>query len=43
MGGSKPAALYNAGDLIGRDVALFCEGEFDCMIAWQELASCYPL
>ena len=43
MGGSKPAALYNAADLVGRDVALFCEGEFDCMIAWQELEGLMPI
>lgn len=35
--GSKPAAIYNGDWLSGSEVALFCEGEFDCMIAHQEL------
>lgn len=35
--GSRPAALFNADDLSGSDIALICEGEFDCMIAYQEL------
>ncbi len=37
MTGSKPAAIFNAESLRGADVALFCEGEFDCMIAQQEV------
>lgn len=35
--GSRPASIYNADWLQGSDIALFCEGEFDCMIAHQEL------
>lgn len=35
--GSRPAAFYNADDLLSGDLALFCEGEFDCMVSWQEL------
>lgn len=34
--GSKPAALYNGDDLIGKRVGLIVEGEFNCMVAWQE-------
>lgn len=37
VGGSRPVALFNADDLQGVDRALLCEGEFDCMTAWQEL------
>jgi len=37
--GSRPAAIFNADELRSADVALFCEGEFDCMVAWQELRS----
>jgi len=40
--GSRPAAIYNADWLIGSDIALFCEGEFDCMIAHQELNDVIP-
>jgi len=35
--GSRPTAIYNADWMIGDNQALFCEGEFDCMIAHQEL------
>jgi len=35
--GNRPAVIYNADELQGSDIALFCEGEFDCMIAHQEL------
>ena len=35
--GSKPAAIFNGDFLYGNDIVLFCEGEFDCMIANQEL------
>lgn len=35
--GNRTAAIYNADDLLGADLALFCEGEFDSMIAWQDL------
>lgn len=35
--GSRAAAIFNADDLISARTALFCEGEFDAMIAWQEL------
>lgn len=35
--GNRTNAIFNAGDLISATPALFCEGEFDCMIAWQEI------
>jgi DNA primase len=35
--GSAGKALFGAGDLQGKDVLLFCEGEPDAMLAWQEL------
>jgi DNA primase len=35
--GSAGKALFGADNLQGRDVLLFCEGEFDAMLAWQEL------
>ena len=35
--GSKPAAIFNGDFLYGNDIVIFCEGEFDCMIAHQEL------
>jgi DNA primase len=35
--GNRPAAIFGADDLVGVDLALFVEGEFDAMIAWQEL------
>lgn len=37
MTGSRPAAIFNADALRGSDLALFCEGEFDTMICWQEV------
>lgn len=40
--GSRPAAIYNGDNLEGADSALFCEGEFDCMIAYQELNDVIP-
>jgi DNA primase len=35
--GGRPKAIYNADALVGVSMALFCEGEFDCMIANQEI------
>ena len=35
--GNRTAAIYNAGDRTQTAPALLCEGEFDCMLAWQEL------
>lgn len=35
--GNRPAAIFGAEDLEGAEMALFVEGEFDAMIAWQEL------
>jgi hypothetical protein len=35
--GNRPAAIFGADDLVGVDLALFVEGEFDAMLAWQEL------
>jgi DNA primase len=40
--GNRPAALYNADDLVEGDLALLTEGEFDCQIAWQELNKYVP-
>jgi hypothetical protein len=40
--GSKPLAIYGADDLIPGQPALFLEGEFDCMIAHQELKDVIP-
>ncbi len=40
--GNKTAAIYNADSLAGSDMALMCEGEFDCMIAHQELNDVIP-
>jgi hypothetical protein len=37
MSGSRPDALFNGEDLPGQEIALFVEGEFDCMIAAQQL------
>lgn len=42
MTGSSPAAIYNADALAGASMALFCEGEFDCMIASQEFGDILP-
>ena len=36
--GNRTAAIFNAGDLVGAELALFCEGEIDCITAWQELS-----
>jgi hypothetical protein len=35
--GNRTAAIFGADDLAGAPMALFVEGEFDAMIAWQEL------
>jgi DNA primase len=35
--GNRTAAIFGADYLIGEDIALFCEGEFDAMIADQEI------
>jgi len=35
--GGVGKALFGADNLRGRDVLLLCEGEFDGMLAWQEL------
>jgi DNA primase len=35
--GSAGKALFGGDRLAGKDVLLFCEGEFDAMLAWQEL------
>lgn len=35
--GNRPAAIFGADDLPGSPLALFVEGEFDALIAWQEL------
>lgn len=41
--GSKPAALFNGDALTsGQNMALFCEGEIDCMTAWQEFGDIMP-
>jgi DNA primase len=42
--GNRPAAIYNADALIAGQpgMALFCEGEFDCMTAWQEFRADLP-
>lgn len=40
--GSRPKAIYNADSLAGANMALFCEGEFDCMIAAQEFGEILP-
>ena len=40
--GSRPKAIYNADALAGANMALFCEGEFDCMIATQEFGEVMP-
>jgi DNA primase len=45
--GSKPVAVFNADMLdtqpVGGGLALFVEGEFDCMLAWQELGDLLPV
>ena len=40
--GNRPAAIYNADNLAGANMALFCEGEFDCMIANQVFKDLVP-
>lgn len=35
--GNRSNAIFGADELRGADLALFVEGEFDAMIAWQEL------
>lgn len=35
--GNRPAAIYGADELLGAWGALFVEGEFDALVAWQEL------
>lgn len=40
--GNRPAAIFNADAMAGADMALFCEGEFDAMIAHQELNDVLP-
>jgi hypothetical protein len=35
--GNRTGAIYGADELRGADLALFVEGEFDALIAWQEL------
>ncbi len=35
--GNRTNAIFGADELRGADLALFVEGEFDAMIAWQEL------
>jgi DNA primase len=42
VSGSRTAAIFNADDLFGMETALFCEGEFDCMISTQELGDVMP-
>lgn len=41
--GSKPATIFNGDDLVNDYPALFVEGEFDCMIAWQEMNELLPI
>lgn len=41
--GGQPAALFNGDALTsGQNMALFCEGELDCMTAWQEFGDILP-
>jgi DNA primase len=35
--GNRTAAIFGADNLLGAEIGIFCEGEFDCMIASQEL------
>jgi hypothetical protein len=35
--GSAGKALFGADGLAGKEALLFCEGEFDAMLAWQEV------
>lgn len=40
--GNRPAAIFNADAMAGAEMALFCEGEFDAMIAHQDLNDVIP-
>jgi hypothetical protein len=40
--GNKTNAIYNADELPGALMAFFCEGEFDCMTAYQEFGGIIP-
>jgi DNA primase len=40
--GNKTAAFFNADELRGYEAALVVEGEFDCMIAYQEIRDIIP-
>lgn len=42
MKGSHTKAIYGGDDLSG-NIALFCEGEFDCMLAQQEIGDVIPV
>lgn len=41
--GNRTAAIFGADDLAGESMALFCEGEFDVMAAWQDLGGALPV
>jgi hypothetical protein len=41
--GNRPAAIFGADELPGAEMALFVEGEFDALIAWQELNDVIPV
>jgi DNA primase len=41
--GNRTVAIFNADMLDSADIALFCEGEFDCMLAWQGLGDLLPV
>jgi DNA primase len=47
INGSRPSALFNAEMLdtqpAGGGLALFVEGEFDCMLTWQEAGDLLPV
>lgn len=40
--GNRTAAIFNARDLVSGTPALFVEGEFDAMLAWQEFGDLIP-
>ena len=40
--GNRPAAIFNADSLGSAIMAVFCEGEFDCMLASQEFGDIVP-
>lgn len=42
VNGNRTNAIFNADKIIGEKNVIFCEGEFDCMIATQELANTIP-